>query len=32
MINTAKIRQDLGLGQGGKSHTAVGPYVFPPSP
>ena len=29
MINTAKILQDLGLGQGGKSHTAVGPYVFP---
>ena len=29
MIETAKTLQSLGLGQGGESHTSVGPYVFP---
>ena len=29
LIDTAKILQDLGLGEGGRSHTAVGPYAFP---
>lgn len=29
MIETAKTLQSLGLGQGGKRHTSIGPYVFP---
>ena len=29
LIATAKILQSLGLGEGGKRHTSVGPYVFP---